>query len=111
MPTPCNLRIAEYPGSSEKEGREDTIDVFEIEHHIHQPVDQTTGQATGVRVHSPIRVVCQLDKAFPGLQKALCTGFMVPQMAQRTLVCAASFSPHSLQNLLPSRLAVPHFGQ
>ena len=74
MPTPCNLMIAEYPGSSEKEGREDTIDIFEIEHHIHQPCDMTTGQATGVRVHSPIRVVAQVDKAMPGLHKAMCTG-------------------------------------
>lgn len=74
MPTPCNLHIAEYPGSSEKEGREDTIDIFEIEHQIHQPVDLTTGQATGVRVHSPLRVVASLDKASPGLHKALCTG-------------------------------------
>ncbi len=74
MPTPCNLKIAEYPGSSEKEAREDTSDVFEIEHHIHQPVDMTTGEATGVRVHSPMRIVKVLDKASPGLQKALCTG-------------------------------------
>ena len=74
MPTPCNLKVAEYPGSSEKEAREDTIDIFEIEHHLHQPVDPTTGMATGVRVHSPLRVVAQLDKATPGLQKALCTG-------------------------------------
>ena len=74
MPTPCNLMIAEYPGSSEKEGREDTIDIFEIEHHIHQPCDMTTGQATGVRVHSPIRLVAQIDKSMPGLHKAMCTG-------------------------------------
>ncbi len=74
MPTPCNLHIGEYPGSSEKEGRADTIDVFEIEHHIHQPIDMTTGQATGVRVHAPMRVVVTVDKATPGLQKALCTG-------------------------------------
>ncbi len=74
MPTPCNLRVGEYPGSSEKEGREDTIDVFEVEHHIHQPVDLTTGQATGVRVHAPLRVVASLDKSTPGLHKALCTG-------------------------------------
>jgi len=74
MPTPCNLKVAEYPGSSEKEAREDTIDVFEIEHHIHQPVDPTTGYATGVRVHSPVRVVASLDKSTPGLHKALCTG-------------------------------------
>lgn len=74
MPTPCNLKVAEYPGSSEKTGREDTIDIFEIEHHVHQPVDLTTGQATGVRVHSPLRVVAQIDKAQPGLHKAMCTG-------------------------------------
>jgi type VI secretion system secreted protein Hcp len=74
MPTPCNLKVGEYPGSSSKEGREDTIDVFEIEHAIHQPVDLTTGMATGVRVHSPMRIVAQVDKATPGLHKALCTG-------------------------------------
>ncbi len=74
MPTPCNLMVAEYPGSSEKEGREDTSDVFEIEHSIHQPVEPTTGQASGVRVHSPMRVVKMIDKATPGFHKALCTG-------------------------------------
>ena len=74
MPTPCNLFVAEYPGSSEKEGREDTCDVFEIEHQVHQPVDLTTGQATGVRVHSPLRIVKQVDKATPGFHKALATG-------------------------------------
>ncbi len=74
MPTPCNLMVGEYPGSSEKEGRADTSDVFEIEHSIHQPVEPTTGQASGVRVHSPMRVVKMIDKATPGFHKALCTG-------------------------------------
>lgn len=74
MPTPCNLKVTEYPGSSEKESREDTSDVFEIEHHLHQPVDPTTGVATGVRVHSPMRIVKVVDKATPGFHKALCTG-------------------------------------
>ena len=74
MPTPCNIKVNEYPGSSEKDGRSDTSDIFEIEHHIHQPVDPTTGQATGVRVHSPLRVVKVVDKATPGFHKALCTG-------------------------------------
>ena len=74
MPTPCNLKIAEYPGSSEKEGRDGTCDVFEIEHHVHQPVEPTTGQASGVRVHSPFRIVKLIDKASPGFHKALCTG-------------------------------------
>ncbi|MGB2985250.1 MAG: type VI secretion system tube protein TssD [Phycisphaerae bacterium] len=74
MPTPCNLKVAEYPGSSEKENREDTSDIFEIEHNIHQPVLPTTGEATGVRVHSPLRVVKVVDKATPGFHKAMCTG-------------------------------------
>lgn len=74
MPTPCNLMVTEYPGSSEKEGREDTSDIFEIEHSIHQPVEPTTGQASGVRVHSPMRIVKMIDKATPGFHKALCTG-------------------------------------
>jgi len=73
MPIPCNLKVNEYPGSSEKQGREGTSDVFEIEHHIHQPVDTTTGQPTGVRVHNPLRVVKVIDKASPGLHKAMCT--------------------------------------
>jgi type VI secretion system secreted protein Hcp len=68
------LKVPEYPGSSEKEGRADTSDVFEIEHHLHQPVEPTTGQASGVRVHSPMRVVKLIDKASPGFHKALCTG-------------------------------------
>jgi len=66
--------VPEYPGGSEKEGRADTSDIFEIEHHLHQPVEPTTGQASGVRVHSPFRVVKLIDKATPGFHKALCTG-------------------------------------
>jgi type VI secretion system secreted protein Hcp len=77
------LKVAEYPGSSEKEGREDTSDVFEIEHHLHQPVEPTNGQATGVRVHSPLRVVKVIDKASPGFHKALCTGQNLKQVEAR----------------------------
>ncbi|MBK9118835.1 MAG: type VI secretion system tube protein Hcp [Phycisphaerales bacterium] len=73
MPTPCNLKVAEYPGSSQKEGRDGTSDVFEIEHHLHSPTDPTTGMPAGVRVHSPMRVVKEIDKASPGFHKALCT--------------------------------------
>ena len=63
MPTPCNLWVSDVEGSSEKEGREGSSDVFEISHHIHQPVDNTTGMATGVRVHSPLTIVKVIDKA------------------------------------------------
>lgn len=74
MPTPGNLRIPEIPGSSEKEGREGTIDVFEVEHSVRQPIDSTTGMGTGVRVHSPLTVLANIDKATPALFKALSTG-------------------------------------
>lgn len=74
MPIPCNLKVTEYPGSSEKTGREGTSDVVEVEHHVHLPVNPTTGESSGVRVHSPLRVVKCIDKATPGFHKALCTG-------------------------------------
>ncbi len=74
MPTPCNLRTSEYPGSSQKEEREGTSDIFEVEHHVHLPVDCMTGSATGVRIHSPLRVVKLIDRASPGFHKALSTG-------------------------------------
>lgn len=80
MPTPCNLFVAEYPGSSEKDNRADTIDVFEIEHYLHQPIREEDGMPSGVRVHSPLRVVCQIDKATPGLHKALCTAQNLKQV-------------------------------
>ena len=74
MPTPCSLKVAEIPGSSEKEGRTDTSDVFEIEHLLHAPIVPTTGEPSGVRVHSPLKVVKLIDKATPALHRALCTG-------------------------------------
>lgn len=82
-PTPCNLFIAEYPGSSEKEGREDSSDVFAVEHKIFQPIDSSTGQPSGVRVHTPLIVVKVIDKATPGLHKALTTGENLPQVILR----------------------------
>lgn len=80
MPTPCNLFVTDIPGSSEKEGREDSSDIFEIEHEVHQPLDFHTGQASGVRVHNPLRVVKQIDKATPGFFKALCQGMNLPEV-------------------------------
>ena len=72
--TPGNLRIEEYPGSSEKEGREGTSDVFAVDHELIVPFDPATGAATGVRQHKPLTVLKVIDKATPGLHKALTTG-------------------------------------
>jgi type VI secretion system secreted protein Hcp len=73
-PTPCNLKISEIPGSSEKEGRAGTSDVFAVDHELIQPIDAATGLATGVRQHRVFTVLKKIDKATPGLQKALATG-------------------------------------
>lgn len=72
-PTPGNLKIAEYPGSSEKEGREGTSDVFAVDHELVRPIDPQTGQLLGVRQHKPLTVLKVIDKATPGLNKALIT--------------------------------------
>jgi type VI secretion system secreted protein Hcp len=72
--TPGNLRIGEYPGSSEKEGREGTSDVFAVDHELVVPFDPATGAATGVRQHKPLTVLKVIDKATPGFHKALATG-------------------------------------
>ncbi len=80
MPTPCNLLISDIPGSSEKVGREDTVDVYEVDHNVHQPFRQEDGMPSGVRVHSPIRVVCEIDKANPGLFKSCCTARKIPEV-------------------------------
>ena len=72
MPTPCNLTITGIPGGSEKDGREGSSDVFEIEHQVHQRTDAATGMSSGSRVHAPMRVTKQIDKASPRLFEALC---------------------------------------
>ncbi len=73
-PTPANLTVPEYPGGSEKEGREDTSDIFAVEHKLTTPYDPANGAQTGARQHSPLVVVKVIDKATPGFHKALTTG-------------------------------------
>ncbi len=74
MPLPCSLIIPEFPGSSEKEGRADSIDIYEVEHYTVLPVREENGRASGIRVHKPMRVIAEIDKATPGLMKACSSG-------------------------------------
>lgn len=73
-PTPCNLRIDELPGSSEKEGREGTIDVFAVDHELLMPYDPATGRSAGTPQHRPLTVLKRIDKATPGIHAALSKG-------------------------------------
>ena len=73
-PFPASLTVPEYPGGSEREGREDTSDVFFVEHKLSTPYDPSTGAPLGPRLHSQLVVVKQIDKATPGFHKAWATG-------------------------------------
>jgi type VI secretion system secreted protein Hcp len=74
MPMPCYLKIPEYPGSCEQEGREDCILVEAVHHNVSVPIDPNSGSQIGHRVHRPLRVTKMIDKSSPGLFKALTTG-------------------------------------
>ncbi len=51
-----------------------------------------------------------IRRALQRSQYRLPVGFIAPHIGQRRPV-EGNGLPHSLQNLLPSRFAVPHFGQ
>lgn len=70
------MRIGEYPGSGipSMEGLEDVSLILDLEHTVNQPYDQSTGSVSGVRQHGALSIVKHIDKATPGLHKALCTG-------------------------------------
>jgi len=79
MPMPCHLEVegenqGPIQGSCEMEGREDTILVYAMNHDIHIPRDPQTGLASGKRIHGPLTIVKEYDKATPKLYQALCTG-------------------------------------
>lgn len=61
-------------GSCELQGRENTIQLYEMKHDIHMPRNPHDGLPTGKRVHGPLSVVKMFDKSSPKLYQALCTG-------------------------------------
>ena len=74
------MNIPEYPGSGVGEGREDASLILDVEQTIVQPFDPLTGSAARIRQHGPMSVIKQIDKATPGLHKALCTGQNLSQV-------------------------------
>lgn len=77
-PTPCSLTVPEYPGGSEIENRENTSDIFFVEHKLSTPYDPATGAALGAKQHSPLVVVKQIDNATPGFHHAWAIGQNLP---------------------------------
>lgn len=64
----------EIKGSVTISGREGTSEVMEFEHDVHIPTDRQNGRLTGVRVHSPVKLIKSYDSASPYLYEACCTG-------------------------------------
>ncbi len=71
-----SMSIVEHPDSGFEgiQGFEGKSEILKLDHLITVSLDQGSGQASGATVHSPLRVVKTIDKASPGLHKALCTG-------------------------------------
>ena len=61
-------------GNCDMEGREGTILVYAMNQEIHIPRDPQSGLASGKRIHGPLTIVKEFDKASPKLYQALCTG-------------------------------------
>jgi type VI secretion system secreted protein Hcp len=79
MPMPCHLTLegenqGAIEGSCDMEGREATILVYAFDHDVHIPRDPQSGLPSGKRIHGPISVTKEFDKASPKLYQALCTG-------------------------------------
>lgn len=77
---PANLTVAGHPGGSLKLGREDTSDIFAIEHILVQSFDQLTGFPDGLPTYGPLTVVKHIDKATPGLHKAWAIGEVIKEV-------------------------------
>lgn len=60
-------------GPIEGEGRNGVIIVEAMVHEINATYDEVTGQPSGCRQHSPIRITKMMDKASPHIYQALCT--------------------------------------
>jgi len=79
MPMLSHLEIegkqqGKIEGTCDMEGREKTIIVYAMNQDIHIPTDPQSGSPSGKRVHGPLTIVKEFDKASPKLYQALCTG-------------------------------------
>ncbi len=61
-------------GSCDMKGREGTILVYELHHSIGTPAGKNDGLSTSKRVHVPLTIVKETDRATPKIFQALCTG-------------------------------------
>lgn len=80
MPLECALYYSDgITGSNTKKGREDSSVVIEFDHKVYSPVDTQRGSVSGARVHAPLVIVKEVDKATPVLYQAACEGKTLPE--------------------------------
>lgn len=65
---------ADSVGTLSKSAQEDTAQILEFELGVQTPTDPASGQPTGNRIHTGMRVVKYIDKASPMLLQAIATG-------------------------------------
>ena len=66
-------KSGEIKGSVTQKGRENKIMVFEFSHEIISPRDAASGLPTGKRMHKPLKITCEIDKATPIMYQVLTT--------------------------------------
>ncbi|MEB7600215.1 Hcp family type VI secretion system effector [Raoultella terrigena] len=61
-------------GGSMVLGREGSVEVKSLSHHLTIPTDRNTGKLTGTRIHTPILIQKEFDRTTPLLARAICRG-------------------------------------
>lgn len=56
--------------SIHRDGREDSIEVVELNHEVRSPIDGVSGMRSGHREHRPLLVVARIDRATPLMYRA-----------------------------------------
>lgn len=72
-------KSGDIKGSVTQKGREDKIMVFEFDHEIVSPRDAASGLPTGKRMHKPMRITCEIDKATPIMYQVLTSNENIPE--------------------------------
>lgn len=66
-------KTGQIKGSITQKGREDSVGIIAYSHDIEMPINPTSGQPSGGRLHRPFVVEKELDKSTPIFYNCLCT--------------------------------------
>ena len=69
-----------FMGGITQKGREGKIGVIAVDHDISSPRDPRSGLPTGRRMHRPVKVTIELDRAAPLIYNALSTNENLPEV-------------------------------